>query len=82
MEFLWVSLFADPVFYIGAALAAMGAMGFVFLLAGMSGLGHAIKENYHIDHLKHQRVRAVWGLYLMVAAYLAWKLVEWIASVI
>lgn len=74
------SLFADPLFFIGAFLAGMAAIGFVLLLAGMGGLMHALKENGHAHHVSHQRVQAAWGFYLMVAAYVIWKILEWLGG--
>jgi hypothetical protein len=83
MEFLWDSVFANPLFYIGALLAGTAAMGFVLFISGFfSGVVPALKERGHIEHLFHQRARAIWGLYLMAAAYLIWKLIEWLAGAI
>lgn len=81
MEFFFDGVFSDPIFYLGALLAGTAAFGFVVLLSGFfPGIVPALKESGNIEHLKHQRTRAVWGLYLMIAAFIIWQLVRWLLS--
>src|SRR5690554_4584809 len=81
MDFLFTSVFAHPGFYIGAALAGVGAVGFVVCVANvLGGIVPAWKDSGHAEHLEHQRMHAVWGLYLMIWAFLAWQVVRSISS--
>lgn len=81
MEALWSSFFADPMFYFGAICALVGVVGFVLFMSGFAaGVMHALKENGHAEHVHHQRVRAVWGFLLMLASFVVWEILRYIAA--
>ncbi|HXK31252.1 MAG TPA: hypothetical protein VJZ94_00670 [Candidatus Paceibacterota bacterium] len=81
MEFVLYSFFAGPMFYIGAVLAGVAALGFVLFISGLlPGVVPALKESAHAEHTSHRRMRAIWGLYLAVAAFVLWRISLWIAG--
>lgn len=81
MEILWDSFFANPLFYIGALLAGVAAMGFVLFMAGFfPGAVPAVKESGNIEHLSHQRTYVAWGVLLMIAAWSIWQVMLFVGS--
>lgn len=81
MEFFFDSFLANPLFYIGATLAIVAAIGFLMFLGGfMSGIMPALKDNGNSAYISHQRMYVIWGLYLLIITFILWRVVSWIAS--
>ena len=77
MENLVVNLVQNPVLYIGYFLSAVGAVGFLLFVAGFfGGIGHLFSYDKDADHTEHARTRALWGLYLCMAALGVWELIR------
>lgn len=75
----WDLVFANPMLYLGYVFAFAGAIGFLLFLWGFTaGLPKVLTIDWHDEHQEHQRVRATWGFFIMVYAFIAWELLRWI----
>lgn len=76
MDFFTV-VYSNPLYYIGALLAAYGAMGFVRFMSGaFTGAHHTIMLDGHRDHMNHYRHRIRQGLGFMVEAFFVWEIIR------
>ena len=77
MDTLVIELTTNPLRYIEYFLAVMGAIGALLFFAGIGG-GLPFLFTYSEDqhHMDHARTRAMWGLYLCMAALGLWELVR------
>lgn len=77
MENLVISLTQNPVLYIGYFLSVVGALGVVLFFGGIfGGIGHLFTYDESATHMDHARTRALWGLYLCMAALGIWELIR------
>ena len=75
------NLVTHPVHSIGFILSFAAAFGFLIFLRGfLSGAGHLITIDHHDEHLSHARARAIWGVVIMIDAFMLWVVVRVLAS--
>ncbi len=77
MENFVIAITQNPVLYIGYFLSAVGAIGFLLFVAGFfGGIGHLFSYSEDANHMEHARTRALWGLYLCMAALGVWEFIR------
>src|SRR3989338_2031628 len=77
MENFVIALTQNPVLYIGYFLSAVGAVGgLLFFWGFFGGIGHLFSYSENANHMEHARTRALWGLYLCMAALGIWELIR------
>ena len=77
MENFVISLVQNPVLYVGYFLSAVGAVGVLLFFSGFfGGIKHLFSYSESADHVEHARTRALWGLYLCMAALGTWELIR------
>lgn len=63
MDAVLYAVFADPMRYIGAFCALMGALGLLYFIAGFAlGVVHLITYSQSAHHMAHAYERIVWGV--------------------
>lgn len=76
------TLIANPLLYIGDALSALAAVGFLIFLGGFfPGMGNVFTGKGHKTHQEHDRTRVVWGLYIMMTALGLWEIFRYFFGV-
>lgn len=74
---IFASIYSNPVYYLGVALALYGAIGVVYFIAGIfTGIHHAILLDGHTEHMGHYRHRVRRGIGIMLEALLIWEIIR------
>ncbi len=77
MENFVLQLVQHPVISAGYVLSIVGAAGALLFFAGFFGsIKHLFTYSESADHMDHARTRALWGLYLSMAALGIWELIR------
>lgn len=75
------SFFLHPFFYVSAAFAVVGAIGFLVYLRGfIGGIGDVFTMAGHVGHVAEAQTRVVWGVFILTSLFIVWEIVRWIAS--
>jgi hypothetical protein len=74
-------LYSHPMHTIGAVFAFFAMVGFLLFLRGfMSGFGNFFTFDHNDYYLERARVRVVWGVLIMYAAFSIWEVVRFIVD--
>lgn len=77
MEFFFDSVYANPYLTLAGAFAFFAAISFLLFLRGFfSGIIPVFTIEGHEGHMLEHRVRAVWGLMLLLALFTIWEIVR------
>ncbi len=77
MENFVLQLVQHPVISTGYILSIVGAAGALLFFAGFFGsIKHIFTYSESADHMDHTRTRALWGLYLCMAALGIWEFIR------
>ena len=72
-----------PLFYIGALLAFGATFGFLLFLRGfLSGLNHLLHIDGEDEYLEKYRLRATWGMVMMVNMFIVWVAVRGLVTLV
>ena len=72
---------SDPLFFVGVAFGLAATIAFIIFASGFfPGLPHLFTLSGNADSLPGHRMRAMWGLMLLIFIFVAWELVRWIAG--
>lgn len=75
----WDVIFASPLTYLGYIFAFMAACAFLVFIRGfLSGIPKVFTMDYHDEHQEHHRVRATWGVMMLVYLFVAWEVVRYV----
>lgn len=73
--------YQNPMPWIALVFACIGAFGFILFTIGFfAGLSHLFTLSAHEGHMAHRRVRATWGVLIMIHAYIVWEVVRVVAG--
>lgn len=76
------TLLSNPLLYIGDALSAFAAVGFLIFLGGfLPGIGNVFTGKGHETHQEHDRTRVVWGIFIMMTALGLWEIIRYFFGV-
>lgn len=76
------SFIQDPLFYMGILFAALAMFGLLIFIRGfISGAGYVLTNTGHEDHQEHAQTRAIWGVFVITAAFMLWELLKGVLSV-
>lgn len=71
------SIISDPLFYIGAIVAAIAVFGFLVYLRGfLAGVGHILLNDGHAEHQAEAQVRTAWGFLILLYMVLIWEIIR------
>ena len=72
----------NPLLYLGGCLCVLAAYGFTTFLSGfLSGSGHIIMHDGHVEHQEHAQIHAVNGAFQITAAFLLWEILRFVATI-
>lgn len=75
------AVFQNFPFYLGAVFALAAAFAFLIFLRGLlTGFPHIITIDANEEHQTLYRIRAVWGVVLLVDIFLIWVVIRFIES--
>jgi hypothetical protein len=81
MDSWFADFFADPMKYIAYMLVFVAACGAILFFGGFgSGARHLFTFGESSSHMQHARVRIVWGILLIMAAWGWWEIFRVIAG--
>lgn len=77
MENFILALTANPLLYIGYAVALFAAAGVLYFISGfIGGMKFQISFDEDADHLSHARTHAMQGLYICMVALGIWEAIR------
>jgi len=80
---LWENFIANPFGLVPLLLACFAAYGFLIFVRGFFGsMKHTLTLNGHKEHVSHAQVRAVWGVLVMLTAFILWQVYKTIAAAV
>lgn len=76
-----LSLFQNPMWYIGLVFAFVAAFGFLIFLRGfLNGIEHLFTIDTKAEYVKLARTRMVWGVLIMLTLLIWWEILKWFAA--
>lgn len=77
MEYVFNAVFSHPLYSLGVLFSLAAGAAFATFLGGfLSGIGHVFTIDHNDKHMEHARMRAVWGVLLLIALFILWELVR------
>lgn len=77
MEYLFNVIFTHPFYTLGVLFSLASGVAFVIFLSGFfAGVGHIFTMDRNDKHMEHARMRATWGVLLLIALFLLWEFVR------
>ncbi|MEI7719925.1 MAG: hypothetical protein WCI89_01815 [bacterium] len=75
------NLVLHPLHSLGFVLSFVAAFGFLIFLRGFSsGAGHLFTIDHHDHHLSDARLRAIWGVIIMLDVFMLWVAIRTLAA--
>ncbi len=78
MNAFLISLFQNPMWYLGAVFALLAAIALTYFLGGfLAGLPNLFRLSANEHHYHYSRKIVTWGTMCLVYLFILWELLRW-----
>ena len=79
MEYVLTTVVSHPLYTLGVLFSLASGVAFVIFLGGFfAGFAHLFTMDHNDKHMEHARMRATWGVLLLIALFLLWKVIRFL----